>query len=71
MIGMFWFLEGKPLSEQLPLAVQYYARKYGKAATTCRVHPVTLGDAVPNVDGVKVEPFAGMQRGHLWIGGEG
>ena len=70
-IGMLWFDDdpSRGLLDRIGQAAAYYARKYGRPATLCLLHPATAGEGLPaRLEGLELRTNPGVLREHLWIG---
>jgi hypothetical protein len=75
-IGMLWLDNDKKssLEAKVTKAAAYYEQKYGKAPTTCFVHPSMLpteqatGDQERIIAGVEIRCTRSVLPNHFWIG---
>ena len=68
-IGMLWFDSNHELSvsDRVERAAKYYEEKYGRVATLCFVHPLTLAE--PSRAGrTEIQPLDAVQPNHFWLG---
>jgi hypothetical protein len=71
--GMLWFDNSQStLEAKLQKAVDYYAKKYGRAPDLCLVHPSMLElkprQATVELCGLTVRPYRPVLPGHIWVG---
>lgn len=69
MVGLMFYLAGKPLSETLAYGVDYYRKKYGKEPEVCIVHPEGL-EEVGSLNGLLIKAERYVLRRCVWIGYE-
>lgn len=70
--GMLWQVEeGRPLSEEINRAAEYYRKKYGRKADTVEMHPSTMDEITrPELVKLTLCSSAAIMPGTLWIGAE-
>ena len=71
---MLWYDNDKKrsLEEKVQRAADFYAAKYGRAATECYVHPSMLAPdgAVQTAAGLRLRPMRTIIKNHFWLGVE-
>lgn len=70
-VGMMWFDRdhGRPLSERMGRAVDYYRSKYGLSPNRLFLHPQTAGEeGVGPLGDVEVCTSPTVLPDHFWIG---
>jgi hypothetical protein len=72
-VGMLWLDADakRGVLDRIGQAAAHYAKKYGRPATLCLLHPATAGEGLPDdLAGLKLRTNSKVLREHFWIGVE-